>query len=1049
MTVSTNGNGSVSPSGGTYDEGTVVTLNAYPDPGWVFSGWSGDLSGSTNPVTIIMDSDKTITATFSQLSQYILTVTPDGQGSVTLNPAGGIYDEGTPVTLTAEPDLDWAFVEWSGDLTGTNNPATITMDSNKNVTAHFENQSGIKVLTITRVIGNGMVRLDGTTNIYTFPWSGTFDEDAQISLQAYPNALGGQEFSGWYGDLTGSVNPADITMDSDKNITVIFNHAGNNVLIIEKSGNGGVTAGGTVIPEFPWFAEFAGDTSVSLLASPDSDWEFSGWTGDFTGSDPSVTITMNSDKTITANFSSSTTDSDNDAVPDDVDNCPDVANPTQEDFDEDGTGDLCDECTDTDGDGYGNPGYPQNTCPDDNCPDDEGKTEPGICDCGNPDTDSDGDGTLDCIDNCPDVANPTQEDSDEDGIGDACEAVWYVDDQVVSSGDGTSWGEAFKTIQGAIDVAEEGNYIWVKEGTYTLTSKITVSKAVSIYGGFNGTETERDQRDWENNETIIDGGDFVGCFYITAHAVIDGFTIRNGWADGGGMCIDNASPIISNCTFKRNRTYNGGWGGGILNSESDAVIINCTFSGNSAYYGGGIFNLNGSHPNISNCTFSGNSAMYGGGIYNWGSYSSPTITNCTFSGNSAVNLGGGIFNLDASSTITNCILWGDKDGLESGIEAFNEIYGVSYCTYSNIDQGGYEGIDNNIRLDPLFVRDPDPGADTIWGTADDDYGDLHLQEESPCIDVGTNDPTAGLPDTDFEGDPRIVNGVVDMGADEYYVISDSDNDVIPDDEDNCPSTANGPDAGTCIAGPGDKVGESCTIDDNCGTGGFCSMDQEDLDTDGVGDACDNCPDDYNPAQDDDDGDDIGDVCDNCPGTPNGPNVGTCIAGSGDKVGQPCTIGGDCGCEGDCSTDQEDTDEDGIGDVCDDDSVDIIPENFSSPSEASPGDAVGADIILDVTNSGSNSAESDVGYFFVVFCLSSDDQWDVSDEVLLGKTNLVSTPLAPQTTVALTIHDGMSIPASVSPGDYYLLAFVDVQNKVAETDEDNNVAANPITIVPLP
>jgi uncharacterized repeat protein (TIGR02543 family) len=142
LTTGVVGLGSVSPSSGSYDAGTMVTLTATPNAGYQFSNWSGDLSGSTNPATITMDGNKNITATFTAISptQYSLTVNTVGSGSV--SPSSGSYDAGTMVTLTATPNAGYQFSGWSGDLSGSTNPTTITMNANKNITATFVSSGG-------------------------------------------------------------------------------------------------------------------------------------------------------------------------------------------------------------------------------------------------------------------------------------------------------------------------------------------------------------------------------------------------------------------------------------------------------------------------------------------------------------------------------------------------------------------------------------------------------------------------------------------------------------------------------------------------------------------------------------------------------------------------------------------------------------------------------------------------------------------------------------------------------------------------------------------
>jgi len=139
LTTNVAGPGSVIPAGGSYSAGATVTLSATPSAGYQFSGWSGDLSGATNPATLTMNANKNVTATFTQIptTQYILTVNTTGSGSVTLDPTGGTYDSGTVVTLTATPNSGFQFAGWSGDLSGATNPATLTMNANKNITANF------------------------------------------------------------------------------------------------------------------------------------------------------------------------------------------------------------------------------------------------------------------------------------------------------------------------------------------------------------------------------------------------------------------------------------------------------------------------------------------------------------------------------------------------------------------------------------------------------------------------------------------------------------------------------------------------------------------------------------------------------------------------------------------------------------------------------------------------------------------------------------------------------------------------------------------------
>ena len=118
-----------------------MTLTAAPGSGYSFGNWSGDASGTASPVTLTMNSNKTVTANFTQTpfppTQYTLTVNIIGSGSVTKNPDKSTYNSGEQVTLTATPGSGYSFGNWSGDASGTANPVTLTMNGNEVVTAIF------------------------------------------------------------------------------------------------------------------------------------------------------------------------------------------------------------------------------------------------------------------------------------------------------------------------------------------------------------------------------------------------------------------------------------------------------------------------------------------------------------------------------------------------------------------------------------------------------------------------------------------------------------------------------------------------------------------------------------------------------------------------------------------------------------------------------------------------------------------------------------------------------------------------------------------------
>jgi len=413
----------------------------------------------------------------------------------------------------------------------------------------------------------------------------------------------------------------------------------------------------------------------------------------------------------------------------------------------------------------------------------------------------------------------------------------YVDAQATGSSDGSSWSNAYRFLQDALDAALAGDQIRVAEGVYRPDTNIVnpngtgdreatfqLVNSVAIKGGYAGFgKPNPDMRDFDEYETILSGDLNGNDVEVTeprdllneptraenstrvvtgsgtdASAVLDGFTITG--ACDCGMYNFNGNLTVTNCTFTLNAA---GAGGGIWNEMGNPTMIDCSFVGNSVSdSGGGMGNREGS-PILINCIFRGNFANGGGGMLNiYGGES--TLTNCFFSENTAVANGGAIKCFEANSTLINCtfvansatngnalacdsvqqshpsnvklascILW------DGGSEIWNNDTSTITITYSDV-QGGWTGM-GNIDADPLFINPIN--------------SDYHLQPSSPCIDAGDNSAVPAGITTDLDGKPRFRddpdtadtgNGtppLVDMGAYEFQGISLITGDFCGDNSD--------------------------------------------------------------------------------------------------------------------------------------------------------------------------------------------------------------------------------------------------------------------------
>ncbi|WP_345028408.1 choice-of-anchor Q domain-containing protein [Ravibacter arvi] len=338
--------------------------------------------------------------------------------------------------------------------------------------------------------------------------------------------------------------------------------------------------------------------------------------------------------------------------------------------------------------------------------------------------------------------------------------VVYVQTARAGNGTGSSWANATRDLQGAINAAG-ANTVWVATGKYNVPSpnSFVMKNNVAIYGGFdpvNGIDDLDDQRilpahGTEEGSVLAGKGERPVIWNnqngLTETAILDGFTIKDGASstNGGGIMNAYASPTLRNLVIKANYATNGG--GGISNLYSSPAIVNVAITGNSAGIGGGgILNVETSSPSLVNVQITGNSAPAGAGVWFHTGSGIATFTQVTLAANypgEAAAIVSGTVNLN------NSIVYGGVTG----------SYNARYSLVEGNTPGG-EGNPDATGITPgdLFS---DPAA-----------GDFTLAACSPATNAGAFDVSGlNLPAFDLGGKPRLFAGRVDLGAHENIHIA--------------------------------------------------------------------------------------------------------------------------------------------------------------------------------------------------------------------------------------------------------------------------------------
>ncbi len=277
--------GGITTGAGSYTAGANVTVTATPNTGYSFVNWTEGLTIASTEANYAfqLNASRNLVANF-KLNTYTLTVVALN-GTVLKVPLQTTYNYGTVVNLTATPNTGFSFVSWTGDATGLVNATSVTMNSNKTVTANF---TAVVVNTYTL----NVTAVNGT--VLKVPSKTAYNSGEIVVLTATPAT--GYVFSSWSGDATGSLNPVSVTMNSNKNVTANFTAVVANTFTLNVIANNGT------VSKNPNLVFYPSGSNVELNATPNPGFKFTGWSGDANGSVNPLTVNMNANKNITANF---------------------------------------------------------------------------------------------------------------------------------------------------------------------------------------------------------------------------------------------------------------------------------------------------------------------------------------------------------------------------------------------------------------------------------------------------------------------------------------------------------------------------------------------------------------------------------------------------------------------------------------------------------------------------------------------------------------------------------------------------------------------------